>query len=361
MIAGEKVARTSNDAQGCTFNHERYDIPLDNMLCSLWDTTGLDEGSEGTVPARMAENNLRELMQELAHSGGIHLVIYCVRGSRLTRALRRNYDLFYVTICRRKVPVALVVTGLEHQEGEMETWWTENEGALRRHGMRFDAHACVTTVNAIDPVLRQRRSESRAQLCELILKYAVLPGWKADASFLSRIMPLFLNAFRGLSSTGSSGNTKDPRKVIICGSFPGISARWDQRMIGKRKYDFLRVDKYAVETTAPRTCVGVGLLVFYTSALVDNRIRQSDVVGLKNFYHVAGGESCPMIVVLQGCDDEQVARDNEVKMRYSNIQAHFVPVLNTKDAEAMLDEMIDSMCMDQAEVKGTGNFWRMFG
>ena len=286
-------------------------------------------------------------MRELAHSGGIHLVIYCVRGSRLTRALRRNYDLFYVTVCRRKVPVALVVTGLEHQQDEMETWWIENEAALLRQGMRFDAHACVTTVNAQDLFIQQRRLESRAQLCGLIFQYSALPGWRTDSLFLSRVIPLFLNVFRG-TSTGSLRNTRRPRKVIVCGTFPETTSGWDTRMIGRRKYEFLEVDKRALHTITPRTCDGVGLLVFYTTSLIDNRIRSLDVVALKDFYSVAGGESCPTIVVLQGCDDEQAALNNEMKMRRSNIQARFVPILNVDDGGAELDEAIESMCMEQA-------------
>ena len=128
LIIGEKRAHTSNDVLGCTFKHERYGIELQGVPFALWDTTGLDEGSEGTVPADIAENNLSLLMEELARTGGIHLVIYCIRGSRLTRALKHNYDLFYVAICRRKVSVALVVTGLEHQEGGMEL------GGMRTRG-----------------------------------------------------------------------------------------------------------------------------------------------------------------------------------------------------------------------------------
>jgi hypothetical protein len=99
------------------------------MLCALWDTTGLDEGTEGTVPVALAESNLRSLIQELANTGGIHLVVYCMCAARLTKALQRNYDLFYVMVCRKKVPVVLVVTGPERQPG------SANEAVLQQHRM----------------------------------------------------------------------------------------------------------------------------------------------------------------------------------------------------------------------------------
>ncbi|KAG9310967.1 hypothetical protein JVU11DRAFT_8845 [Chiua virens] len=36
----------------------------------------------------------------------------------------RNYNLFHAAVCRKKIPVVLVVTGLENSEGDMENWWT---------------------------------------------------------------------------------------------------------------------------------------------------------------------------------------------------------------------------------------------
>lgn len=75
LIANQDLAHISNDAVGCTFRSERHPIMLGDISCAIWDTVGLDEGSEGTVPAKEAENNLRDLIQVLAQSGVIHLVI----------------------------------------------------------------------------------------------------------------------------------------------------------------------------------------------------------------------------------------------------------------------------------------------
>ena len=197
---------------------------LGGTLCTLWDTTGLDEGSEETVPESIAEKNLRELMQGLAYSGGVHLIIYCIRGTRLTHVLKRNYDIFYVTACQKKVPVALVVTGLEHQPGEMETWWTENEAALQRNRMRFDAHACVTTLDVEDPVIQQRRSTSRSLLRGLVIGYSKLPPLKIDPSALSQVSPLIHGILYGTPSTANSGNAKAVRKVSV--KKPGLLRRY---------------------------------------------------------------------------------------------------------------------------------------
>ncbi|KAF8553104.1 hypothetical protein OG21DRAFT_1497956 [Imleria badia] len=361
LIAGQKLAHTSNDALGCTFRHERHRIMLDKMPCALWDTTGLDEGTEGTVPARQAENNLRDLMQGLQCSGGIHLVIYCIRGFRLTKSLKRNYDLFYVTVCRKKVPVALVVTGLEYEQGDMETWWTRNEAELRQNGMRFDAHACVTTVDLNDHLMQQRRSDSRTLLRELVIKYIRLPAWKTDPSFISRVLPAFHSVLHGRSSTGNSGDTTIIRNVTVCGLsvefLPGTTAIWDKSTgrIGNRQYEFLRVDKHRLAPGVLEDVIGVGagVLVFYTSPLVGNRLPPTDVETLRLFYDCAGGQISPVVVVLRGCEDEKVARACSVQVasHHSDIRAHFISLSSTDDARAKLDELIELLCIEQAEVK----------
>lgn len=333
------------------------------MSCALWDTTGLDEGTEGTVPARQAEGNLRALMRELADSGGIHLVIYCIRAARLTKALKRNYDLFYVTVCRKKVPVALVVTGLEHRRGEMEAWWNENEPTLRRHRMRFDAHECVTALDVQDSVIQERRSDSQRRLRELVASYSRLPAWKTDPSFISRVLPLFREVVRSAFSATKPKNTI--RKVIVCDVAedapdelsPGIG--W----IGDGQYEFVRIDKRALQAPTARTLedvggIGAGVLIFYTSTLLDTHISPTDLDALRVFYDIAGGQITPVIVVLRGCEDEEVARtcSGDVASYHSDIQAHFVSlptgaVDGQSNAQAMLNEMIERLFIEHVDVK----------
>ena len=330
------------------------------MSCALWDTAGLNEGSEGTVPAEEAERNLRAFMEALSHSGGIHLVIYCIRGARLTRALKRNYDLFYVTVCRRKVSVALVVTCLEHQKGGMETWWTQNEAELRRARMQFDAHACVTAVDAgiEDQEIQKRRSESQQLLRELVFKYSALPGWKTDPSFMSRVLPLFRIVFRRLSYMNSPENTATVRKVICCGDFTrfilGTSTVWHESRgkIGNTDYAFLQVDKNAVRMITPEKCVGVGLLVFQVTTLVDNCLSSADVGALKEFHDLAGGQSCPVIVLLLNCSDKEVAWQCRIQItsHHRDIRPHVVAIAGP-DAREKMVEITESHYLEQVEGK----------
>ncbi|KAG8217014.1 hypothetical protein J3R82DRAFT_7328 [Butyriboletus roseoflavus] len=163
LIAGQELAHTSNEVVGCTFQHQRHNVKLDGMS--------------------------------------------------FRNAYQRNYDLFYVTVCRKKVPVALVVTGLEHQQGEMETWWAANEDMLRQYGMLFDAHACVTTLVVENYLIQQRRSDSRRLLRELVLRYSILPPWKFDKSFISLVLPIFRPVLRRMMVADRTEQNTTIRRV----------------------------------------------------------------------------------------------------------------------------------------------------
>lgn len=142
MIANSDVAGISSAASGCTLGSQSYVVSLAGKQVRLWDTAGLNEGPQGSVPAEHAMGNLRDLVGALTE--GISLLVYCIRGtSRFRDAFKSNYDLFWGTICDKRVPVVIVITGLEHQV-PMESWWEENAGEFEQNGMSFVGHACIT-------------------------------------------------------------------------------------------------------------------------------------------------------------------------------------------------------------------------
>ncbi|KAG2030670.1 P-loop containing nucleoside triphosphate hydrolase protein [Suillus americanus] len=146
LITRKDEAETSCDAKGCTAavnGHELW-IQDKTLKVKLFDTPGLDEDPRGTVPDKEARRILKELVQTLMKQGNIHLIIYCVRGEKLIRTLRRNYE-FIQSQVKRKIPIVLVVTSLESYEPDMEEWWRLNENTISKLGMTFAGHACVTT------------------------------------------------------------------------------------------------------------------------------------------------------------------------------------------------------------------------
>ncbi|KAG1741436.1 uncharacterized protein EDB91DRAFT_329159 [Suillus paluster] len=159
---------------GCTFRHQSYKVNISGQEYALFDTVGFDEGTEGTVPAAQAKKGLNGLLAKLTSpvSDGIDLLVYCVQSTRARHALLRHYNHVYSTICRKKVPIVVVVTGLE-DEPIMENWWNTYGQEFESLGMLFKDHACVTTLvedpgTPVDFI--HRIAESRKVLRNLIVK-----------------------------------------------------------------------------------------------------------------------------------------------------------------------------------------------
>ena len=192
LIAGENISETSSSAVGCTLTYQRYLLKLGDQRFAIWDTAGLDEGAQGTVPAEKAEAYLKQLLRDLAKTTGIDLLVYCVRGTRVRSALLTNYHLFYSAICRKKVPIAIVITGLENQEGDMDTWWQKNERQFLALQMRFDSYACVTTLQSWmeNATLEERRGISKDALIKMITSTCRTERWMpAERNWVDTAFP----------------------------------------------------------------------------------------------------------------------------------------------------------------------------
>ncbi|KAG6868664.1 hypothetical protein C0993_012469 [Termitomyces sp. T159_Od127] len=149
MLAGKEIAETSGDALGHTFENIGYNIRIPSISDTksieeimVWDTAGLNEDENGTVPPEVAMDNLRQLVEKLG--SGLNLLVYVVRGWRLGKVMKPNYEIFVTGICQNKVPVVLVITGCE-DESPMENWWSQNKEVFDAHDLHFEDHACITS------------------------------------------------------------------------------------------------------------------------------------------------------------------------------------------------------------------------
>ena len=214
LIANEKIAETSSNAVGCTLDYKRYSLKIEDQHFAIWDTAGLDEGTQGTVPAEKAEAYLKQLLHDLAKASSVDLLIYCVRGTRVRSALLANYHLFYSAICRKKVPIAIVITGLENQEGNMDTWWLQNEKHFSALRMHFSSYACVTTLRSSteNPILEQRRRISRAAVNKMIISTCRTERWMpTERSWINTVF----SDIHGMLSPREGQGTHVPI-VIMC-------------------------------------------------------------------------------------------------------------------------------------------------
>ena len=322
LIAGRSIAATSSGAKGCTFRHKKYELQVDDTPYAIWDTAGLDEGAYGTVPAEIAEEHLRQLLRDLTRAHGIHLLVYCVRASRLRKTLLSNYNLFYSAICRKKVPIVVVVTGLENYEEEMQDWWTANETEFATLKMHFDGHACVTTLNADkvnSPILKKRCHASRQVVLDLIATACARDRWGTEQDgWVSTALADVRAMFKPMPH-----NSALPTPVVALYDFPEHSLdpigslKDTSPLEGGRLMDVggspLLVypirDQHlrAGPRFKKRICSrGADLLIFCASVNGDpNASRQRAAA----FYGSYGGNMRPLLVVVRDAPSDETARE----------------------------------------------------
>ncbi|KIK99110.1 hypothetical protein PAXRUDRAFT_823147 [Paxillus rubicundulus Ve08.2h10] len=300
MLAGHKAAKTSSSVMGCTFQSSHYRITIDDETFHIWDTAGLDEGTHGRVPADVAEKHLAKLLQDLGNANGIHLLVYCIRGSSVRKALARNYTIFYSAICRKKVPIVAVVTGLENEPCSMEDWWITGEKDLARYKMRFHAHACVTTLDmqrVASTPLEERSKQSQHAVRKLIIDNCRrVPSQPSDTNILIKAALLDL---RSIIKSGWDNITHPAANVIICSTdlqvfvweIMGDWTRCTSRING-RPFVFHRAADPLEGYIPPKGFkVGADLLIFVGGMNEKNKER------LQKFYSSWGGELCPLLIV----------------------------------------------------------------
>lgn len=173
LITGRDVAQTSSDPTIPKFEYTPYEVNLGGRRFKLWEVSLLKSASSfWTLPEK---RRLKQWYKKLYKDDGVYLLLYCMRGSRAQRASTKDYKLFTdivgSTARPGRVPVAAVVTSLEDYPRSMDNWWTNNKDNLEHLGMRFSAHACITSLphepNA-SPMVRARRQRSEQAIRSLI-------------------------------------------------------------------------------------------------------------------------------------------------------------------------------------------------
>lgn len=187
LIAGKDIAPTSPDALSCTTEEHAYDVDIRGQRYTLHDTVGFGEGSYGSMPTDVAPaKKLKYFLRKMSQEDGLHLLVYCVRGSRATRALRHSYETFAAAIAGMEVPVVLVVTCIDDLS-EAGDWWGRNGKTVEGLGIRFNAHACVCTLPGDS--YRDRRYQSKIDVCEKITELCGHDGVRVRRPRRQRSLP----------------------------------------------------------------------------------------------------------------------------------------------------------------------------
>ncbi|KAG1878178.1 hypothetical protein F4604DRAFT_599421 [Suillus subluteus] len=174
LIMGRDVAQASPDSEISNLEHTSYEVALGDRRFKLWEVSSLE--SMSSFRTFLAKRRLKQAYEKLYKDDGVYLLLYCLRGSRAQRALIRDYKFFTDIVgstatAAGGVPVAAVVTSLEDYPMDMDKWWVKNKDNLESLGMRFSAHACITSLPDdpyASPAMRARRQRSEEVIRRLI-------------------------------------------------------------------------------------------------------------------------------------------------------------------------------------------------
>ncbi|KAF5358838.1 hypothetical protein D9757_014251 [Collybiopsis confluens] len=181
---GVAPANVSSRATGCTFESKFYVAEIGGKDYKVWDTTGLNEGDEGTVANTEAFRQLCRLIKHLSYkSSGVSLLVFVMRGPRVTENNEKNFEVFFDGFCQKEVPIVIAVTGLENEE-VIDQWWVDNKSAFDKRQMHFNGSACITaTPGNYHKVLKcgvheHVYRESIPKVQRLITQHCAEKGWK---------------------------------------------------------------------------------------------------------------------------------------------------------------------------------------
>lgn len=203
LLAGKPIAKVSSDVEHGTLKATKYTFPLGGADVRIWDTVGLEEPTMGVNGYLNAIEKAHMLIHDLGSAGGVDLLLFCIRGSRITATTQGNFRLFYEALCNKEVPIALVVTNLE-RETRMEDWWVRNEEYIKMYGIHSVGHACVTGVEE-----DEKYGESRDALRSLLLAQL-----SSKRRFLMQPESWFARLLAGLGSFLHSKNPPKGEKMV---------------------------------------------------------------------------------------------------------------------------------------------------
>jgi hypothetical protein len=144
-----------------------------------------------------------------------------VRGPRIEGLTQKNYEIFYEILCEKKVPIVLVITGLENEDN-IDDWWTENEGEFRTEGMSFADVACITAIKGKRDMFAMVFEQSREKVERLVLDHCSRTPWTPPVANASWVYAVLVKIFNEFLPFGPIVLAKSVYKALIsC----GISAR----------------------------------------------------------------------------------------------------------------------------------------
>lgn len=327
---------------------------------NLWNMSAFDETDDATL---VTEKNLRLLVQGVKQAEGIDLLLFCFRAGRPKIRHARNYNLFYAAICRKKVPVAIVVLGPE--EG-VNIWWQKNERGLREKGFHFDRHVYIPCNPCQLPSDTNLDDAARHQLVHLMQEEYTSGSWKIGDDAFWITVPNVHAVIGELSWPTTT--------VVVCdttrqGAFvdivPGVQSSLRRSVSPQREHRFQQVDPQSFSlilsqssgNIQPRTSdqgnKGISLIMFFMPAgEPDSETWRT----LERFHSIYKGGITPFIVVVYGVPERRLAEEfwravpRHIRMRIGAYLTYHPGPNACPEAQAVAQDIMADMIQDRCLV-----------
>ncbi|KAJ8596397.1 hypothetical protein M405DRAFT_928893 [Rhizopogon salebrosus TDB-379] len=206
LLAGCGKAKTSHDMLRCTTQWQKHSVVFDGCVYHVFDTAGLVSTQHEMKDYLDSIVNAYNLITKLKQEGSIDLLLLCMRAGPHADAAtaQTNYRLFYEWLCERKVPIVLVLTGLEREPDNMEDWWTRNKHNFARYEIHVAGHACITAADHLDGRPKQLYEDSHRLVRDLVMTHTQGEGgtwdggtWDGDEGLFTRFLRKLMVLLQG--------------------------------------------------------------------------------------------------------------------------------------------------------------------
>jgi predicted GTPase len=131
VLKGNEIAEVNNDVRPCTTRTMQYEVVEGGTRYCIWDTRGLNEGSEKVaLPirvlkfARILPDSERELKSFLrGKNPRVSLVLLCIDAKKIRVNVHwKIYNKIYADFCEKGLKVAVVVTQMGERDFRGLDW-----------------------------------------------------------------------------------------------------------------------------------------------------------------------------------------------------------------------------------------------
>ncbi|CAM9708750.1 unnamed protein product, partial [Ectocarpus sp. 8 AP-2014] len=136
---------TGSGARGFTLESHEFRASHDGVDYRIVDTAGLNEADHGAVSGIDAVKGLVRLLKRT--EDGLNLAIMVVPQGRIHASTMSNYTLFVEEMMSIMVPLLIVVTYWEREDGDMQRWVHANRQDFISRGIRVKKMVATTFIS----------------------------------------------------------------------------------------------------------------------------------------------------------------------------------------------------------------------